>query len=542
MGALGTARNIPLGLPFQGMDLQTPLASLPMSKAPFIENFFIDGQTLKVRFGSAKFSQFTGAVVGDAVLSLGSYKKADGTESLYGHKSRAGVYSICDFSAAVGTTAAATSMVSNCVYIQFRNYFYVLNGLQTPSAYDGTDWAGFGGVFATSGLTAGFTGPASVATFASGIDYKNRLYLVENGSTRAWYGGVDSISGAMTSFDISSLLSKGGNLHNVCTINYGQNNAAANYICFVSNQGEVLVYQGSYPGSTNFEIVAKFQMGKPLSRRCYLKYQGDTLVVTDSGLVSLREMISYALGNAATSVYKTYSNPIDPYWKSIVKGLRLLFSDAGIESQVSIEYFKKTGCIYILFKYIPARTNNVLASSSTLNPIMFVFNTNGNAWATYKYTTNGDYNALVEHSSKLMTGLQGLGLVYELEKDGLYGDEKPLSLGTYDTITTNILSAALSAARDSGQRQKFNSLELYAYINAGSASNPVECYLVENFGKVSGTTKPAVIEDEFNSIPLNVGSSREYVQYSLTVKTNSSSGDPTVLYNLNALMEQGGYR
>jgi hypothetical protein len=514
-----------------------------MSKAPFIENFFIDGQTLRVRNGSRKYSQRAASVAGDAILALGKYAAATGTESAYAIINRAGVYTLQNVTADPATSIAAVSLAASTIFIQFRSYFYAMDGSATPYAYDGTDWAAFGAAFATSGLTAGFTGPASVNNFIGGVAYKNRLYLVENNSARVWYGGVDSISGAMTSLDAASLLTKGGKLHYAATINYGQNSTAAAFLCLISDQGEVLAFQGSYPGSTNFEMVARFEVAKPLSRRGYLVYQGDTLVATETGLVSLRDMISYALGQGNGSIYKTYSNDIDPYWKTVVAFNKNSVT-ADLNNYFTLGYCKRTSCIYAYFSYGLIRTNNTLSfNNGTTDTLMFVFNTVTGAWWSYIYSNLfTSQPSMIEIGKYLLVGTAFNGVVLEIEKIDVYNDEDPENLSTYNDITANILSAALSSNRDSGVRQKFNSLELQAYMNAGIATIPVQCYLVENFGNTSAITKPAILEDRFNSIAFNVGSSREYVQYSLTIKTNTGGGDNTVLYNLNALMEQGGYR
>lgn len=534
MGTPQTARNIPLGLPYEGMDLKTPLSVLPVSRAPYVENFFIDGQSLRVRNGLGVFSGITGSSSTQEITGLISYAKADGTSVLFGHLAMsgggAGTSGVYDFSSA--TAVLSDTINYSSLYLTpvlFKNYLYYMDGNNQPRVYDGSVWANIG-----------FTGPAFVQSFRCGNSYRNRLYLVEKDTTRVWYGGTDLISGAMVSFDIGSLLSKGGFLFNVYPIsgNSGSANASDQYLALVSSEGEVLVYTGSYPGSPTFEIVSRFQIGKPLSTGSHVFYQGDTLVCTTTGLVSLRDCLR---DGSNSGLYTTISQPIDNYWKSLMASPVMSAPIASL--YVKAVFFAQTGCIYISFPVRLGRTDNKLTSDViSAGAILLVYNTLTGAWFQYIYGNDSTWVSICEHSRKLIAAPPTTRYVFELEKSGVFRDEIPAVLSTYREISANLLSPCISSSRDSGNRQKFNALELYAYINAGSATDPVQCYLVENFGKVTGTTKPAIIEDDFNSIPLNVGSSREYVQYSLTVKTNSSSGDPTVLYNLNALIEQGGYR
>lgn len=205
---------------------------------------------------------------------------------------------------------------------------------------------------------------------------------------------------------------------------------------------------------------------------------------------------------------------------------------------------EKTGCLYIVFEGFD-RTNNVVSSSGAA--VLLVYSIINKVWFYYSYSQSSISNTIVIFDDDIYLTYETAGSkegLLRIEQFGRAQDQDPDSAGGAYAgfpIVANILSAALSTSRDSGLRQKFNSLELYAYINTGSTTG-VSCYLVENFGKVTATTSPAHIDDDFNSVQLNVGSAREYVQYNLKIRTDTITGEPTVLYNLNALMEQGGYR
>lgn len=528
MGTPQTAQSIPLGLPYQGMDLQTPLVDLPMSKAAAIDNFFLDGQTIRVREGTRITSTYTGA--GVAVLSgLGSYTSTAGVSTLYATASDGATQRVVNVSSASGSNVAINAPTAS-LWVQYRNYLYIFDWITatTPLAFDGATWGAIG-----------FTG-LTTSALVCGNAYRNRLYLVERDTARVWYAGVDSISGALTSIDFASVLEFGGGILNVFAVSFGGNSPANQYLAVVSTQGEILYYQGSYPGSPTFEIVTRAKVSKPWGRQCFASFEGDVYLATDGGLVSLRTVMAAASGNQK---YTAISEPIAPYWKSFSRAMREALGASTFQylGYSRVCFNSANSCIYVSTYYSFPRTNNKFDFGDFQSKSrILVYNTLTGAWFTYNYENVRVYG-LCQFGDKLVSASSST-TVSELEKSGVFNDEIPSAPGAYDTITANILSACVSCTRDSGNRQKFNALNLFAYINAGTATDPVQCYLVENFGKVTGTTKPAINEDDFNSVPLNVGSSREYIQYSLTVKTNSSAGDPTVLYNINALMEQGGYR
>jgi hypothetical protein len=60
------------------------------------------------------------------------------------------------------------------------------------------------------------------------------------------------------------------------------------YAAFVTSQGEVIVYKGGNPSDPNdWSLIGVWQIGETFSRRCFFKYQGDLLLLTQDGLVPM---------------------------------------------------------------------------------------------------------------------------------------------------------------------------------------------------------------------------------------------------------------
>jgi hypothetical protein len=98
------------------------------------------------------------------------------------------------------------------------------------------------------------------------------------------------------------------------TIDAGQ--GADDYAVFVTNMGEAIVYNGTDPNSADTWVLkGVWQLGYVFNRRCFYKFAGDVLLLTQDGLVplasalqssrldprvNLTDKIYYAISQAAT--------------------------------------------------------------------------------------------------------------------------------------------------------------------------------------------------------------------------------------------------
>jgi hypothetical protein len=512
------------------MDLLTPLPLLAPTRAPYIENFFINGQSLQVRNGSRIWSTISGASSTTEVPHLVTYNAADGTQKLFGFALPSNrIYDYSTSSATVVYGPAAFSEFGS--FIKFRSYIYYYDGVNTGARYDGATWSSF----------SGFTGPVSAASFIAGNPYKSRLYLVENNTATVWYGGVNSVTGAMTSFDVSSLFRLGGFLLNVFPVSFSSTAEAQNYLAFVSSQGEVLVYAGDNPGAANWQIVTQFVIGKPINRKAFLLFQGDALICTDTGLASLREMLQTGSNNG---LYVTISRPVDLYWRYLCQGA---LTTAAEREKVCIEFLPKTGCIYISFPQSLSRGQGNVISADNLSsiPVIFVFNTNTGGWTLYYIGITPQKRSFAVFQNRLIAATNKNAHVIEIERSGVFNDESVVTPGSYEFVNALVLSGAISNQATAGHVTKINGLNVFSYLNYGNLGGavPIICNFIENFGRaISGFAGPSAADNSYNNTPINLGSVADYVQYQLQVRINSNSGFPSVLYAINGLVEKGGYR
>ena len=133
----------------------------------------------------------------------------------------------------------------------------------------------------------GITGVNS-NTFSNVNLFKNRLYFCKNNSLSFWYLDVLSISGVATEFPLGAIFRNGGYLQAMGTWTLDAGYGVDDFAVYVSSMGEVIVYQGTNPNSaTEWAMKGLWQMGQAFSRRCFFKWGGDLLLLTQDGLVPL---------------------------------------------------------------------------------------------------------------------------------------------------------------------------------------------------------------------------------------------------------------
>ena len=167
------------------------------------------------------------------------------------------------------------------------------------------------GTYTVSGITG-----VDSSTFVSVNLFKNRLYFTQKNTMKVWYLGVNAISGAANYLDFGGIARNGGFLQAMGTWTLDAGQGADDYAVFVTNMGEIIVYNGTDPtDATTWLLKGVWQLGQVFSRRCFFKWSGDLLLLTQDGLVplasalqssrldprvNLTDKIYYAVSQAAT--------------------------------------------------------------------------------------------------------------------------------------------------------------------------------------------------------------------------------------------------
>ena len=133
----------------------------------------------------------------------------------------------------------------------------------------------------------GITGVDS-STFINVNLFKNRLYFTQKDTLTCWYLDVNSIGGTASPLYFGGIARNGGYLQAMGTWTLDAGQGADDYAVFVTSMGEVIVYNGTDPTSaTTWALTGVWQLGQTFNRRCFFKWAGDLLLLTQDGLVPL---------------------------------------------------------------------------------------------------------------------------------------------------------------------------------------------------------------------------------------------------------------
>jgi len=278
------------------------LAALPISDAVRLTNWFPAslGEVV-TRGGSFPAAWNIGSVAGKAVRSIYQYGASLGAPRLFA-VSDEGIF---DISSGGDQAHAAPVQVLTSGYwnaIQMTNslgntFLWGANGLDTPKMYNGAAWS-----------TPAITGP-NPANLVYPWMFKRRIWSAENNSMSLWYTDVDSVQGQMFEFPVGALFNMGGRIVAGATWTIDGGSGPDDYLVLITSQGEVAIYQGVDPASaTSFSIIGVFYIGAPLGRRCFVKYGGDLVILTEHGAYPL----SSALKSAVIDFKVAISSKIQP--------------------------------------------------------------------------------------------------------------------------------------------------------------------------------------------------------------------------------------
>jgi hypothetical protein len=133
----------------------------------------------------------------------------------------------------------------------------------------------------------GITGVNS-NTFVNVNLFKNRLYFTQKDTLSCWYLDVDAIGGPASPLYFGGIARNSGYLQAMGTWTLDAGQGADDYAVFVTSMGEAIVYNGTDPdNSDTWVLKGVWQLGQTFSRRCFYKWGGDILLLTQDGLVPL---------------------------------------------------------------------------------------------------------------------------------------------------------------------------------------------------------------------------------------------------------------
>lgn len=195
--------------------------------------------------------------------------------------------------------------------------------------------------------------------------YKNALYFLRKDSLSFYYLPVDSIGGTATEVSLSGVLTIGGKLiiGQGWSLDTGQQGGLSEQCVFMTDEGEVAVYQGLSPApDQGWSIVGVYRIGRILGDRAWVRAGADLLVCTSIGMVSLAQAIQR---DVAAIAPQAVSYPINDAWTG-AQDLR------GVENWQAV--------IWPEGQMVAVSPPNIIGGDE---PVIFAVNANTMAWARF---------------------------------------------------------------------------------------------------------------------------------------------------------------
>lgn len=518
--------------PYGGMDLKTPIIAVQSPNCENLLNFNTTNQGVVLRMGDVRTRTGSGASALSAVMGLFA---ADALTLFAASFDAGGIrFHNIDTGLLVYTSAAPVGTRSLSSFV-FNKYLFIFGDTSTLApgiAYNsGAGWA-----------AAGWTG-ASLFPIG-GNSYNNRAYLIQLNEAAYWYGGVDQIAGACTKVDLSSIVESNTTLSCIGSFTLSQQLSSQVVQSFIMANGEVLFYLGSYPGSgTDWKLIGKAKIAQPLSIQSTISYQGDTLVMTDTGLVSMRDLF---LQGSQAARGLSISDPINAKWSKLVQGMRTALSNSNgpvtkgfLVGNVCGTFDARKDRIVVSFPYY---MNDAISTTvAQEGNYFFIFDNQLQAWYTHQSGRYGGGKTPTKYYFMTNTNLLGWDsstqdyVVWVKEGYANVFLDDDISGFTGLSYDYEILSAP--AANSRAYVQKVGGMDVILKSDLYAETN---YQLIENFGVTTTTAqKTSAPSGSLQKPYVNMGITGSYVQYKISGTTTSGKTVGLQLYGTNLWIEQG---
>lgn len=241
-----------------------------------------------------------------------------------------------------------------------RDVLFYADNLNGLIEYDSTldTWA----------VPLGIKGPV-IADIKFIVAHKQRFWMVEENSTKAWYLDVGSVSGNATEFFFGAKFRHGGTLEGLFSWSVDGGAGVDDLFVAVSHAGDVVVYQGSDPALDDWEQRGQYFIGQlPNTPRFGTESGGELFLLSVYGLISMNDL----LNGVDTGVLR-----------ADLEGTTLSYKIAGlIREQMKNKIDLRGWAVSV----IPSE-GGILLSVPTTNsaaPIQFYYNIGVQAWGIWR--------------------------------------------------------------------------------------------------------------------------------------------------------------
>ena len=269
--------------PTGGLNARDAYAAMPPTDALVMDNMFPTPSYVGVRNGMSAW------VTGASVSTLACYSSAGGTRKLFA-AAGGNIYDVSGVGA-LGSPVVTGNTTDWWRFVNFGagggQYLFMVNGQDAPLLYNGSTWQ----TVTNASTPIAITG-VTPSTFVNVNNFQGSLYFIIKNSMQVAYLPLLSVGGAANILDLSSQTLLGGYLVTMATWTIETYAGMTEMACFITSEGEVLVYQGNDPSfASSWYKVGLFRIGRPVGYRCTVRLGSDVAVITADGLVPLSKAL-----------------------------------------------------------------------------------------------------------------------------------------------------------------------------------------------------------------------------------------------------------
>lgn len=152
--------------------------------------------------------------------------------------------------------------------------------------------------------TSHITGPV-IENINFVVLHKQRLWMIEESSSKAWYLDIGAVAGHATEFFFGSKFKYGGNLVGLFNWTVDGGEGVDDYLVAVGRAGDVLPYKGADPsivdGANAWGLVGTYYIGEiPVGPFFGSEHGGELFLLSANGLTSMNDLLQGVNRDART--------------------------------------------------------------------------------------------------------------------------------------------------------------------------------------------------------------------------------------------------
>lgn len=366
------------------------------------------------------------------------------------------------------------------------------------------------GTWTQMASTDAFTNGGSPISGRIYVQYKGRVYIFYS-QTMYYSDTIGAVAGTCSSYNLASYIQGPGYVWWGGVLSSPGDRPSEVYLAFGTDDGEVFVYGGDYPGSSSWAMVGRYKVSPLLGYNSILVYHNDIWILTRTGIVSLRDLMTKG---AIAAEELTVSSLIDPYWTKLLNNESVLQ-----RSRVSAAFWPEENKVYILAGGFLSISNEVETFDSS-EGTMFVYNCITQAWTIHELAgvTGLHLGGLTYYQNNLyfFTGTGEGSVTSKIMKVntaatgvGTYQDEDYLTTGA--TLYTAIQLPLDSAPMPTGKKTQIHGFEPAVY--AQDVGTRLYMYAVADFGRQASAGAKVTLPAGYSIPHYGCGAIGQYVQY-----------------------------